>query len=240
MRPLSRNNPDTRSQALTRRVEALERRIIPDGWLPFAQAQTTAHSMNPNSSVQPGFTFANTTDPHYFSHIPVVNAWNPNVSNNVDGSLLILQPGHYIMWATVNWGTAQPPAATQLSQIQFVSCAIDVDSSPIQPAPFAAFGAGGTGSVNAIVSAAVGSNAEGTAGEQWAYQEIITGVSPSSSDFKPFAVKLRLLLSTGASTPTPSCSVTVVQTSARPFNGPCLIDIQDAGIPSDWTDDSEC
>lgn len=237
MKPLARNNIDTRTSGLETRVDALERRIIPTqgwAWATAGRAGLGLQSLTSGQFVHPGFgSFVSTSDDHIFTHLPVVTAWDPGATTNIDGSLVILQRGVYSIFGWVTWNLS-PRFDAQLYEVEVVMSDInDPTGTPVAAAPFAQVQ--NVGSLSAINAQALGVNLD--AGKQFSHVQRILG---SGSFFTPVAVKVMIRSGGPNTTLVSSWGMTIQQISPLLCGQGNFPFITDDGIPSDWEDDADC
>lgn len=236
MRPLARNTVDTRTSSLETRIAALERRIIPPPGSPYCIGNGTAgvQTLTSGQFVCPGFGLALGTDEHLYTHLPVTNVWDIGATTNIDGSLVVLQRGYYLLVGSISYsGTG--PADAQLSEIQIVHTRLD-DPTGTPSALFAWTALQVVGSHNAINSLATGINIDGQT--QWVW--IIMSIGSGLSFDNPYAFKLRLRIGTGGDRDFNSWNLSITRLSGFLCDSASFHDILGDGIPSDWELDEDC
>ena len=226
MDPLKRDNPNVRATNHEDRIQALERRIIGEGGLPYATASyLDADTQTAGTTVNWGMTAARSMEPELFTHLPVVTAFNPGATTNIDGSLVVLQRGLYLVEGHV----LMTPTLTQQLALNVVRC--DINDPLGTPVAAAAY----------IVSQTTGSNASPVS---WQVGSSIPGGSlyvrtlqrcGDGSTFKPVSFKLQTVLSSGSEVNF-GMAMLIYQLYPWGCDGSPEELITSDGIPPDWED----
>lgn len=231
MRRLARKTLYTQDVSLDTRVESLERRIIPSPELPFcyATANYLGETLTTGHFVNMGLESVSTNDPLVYAHLPLVDGWVEDDTNNIDGCIAILQPGLYDMFVTMS-GFQSVPSATQNIDMQIRT--IEITDPKGTPTPsgiwLAAMNVGTHGSPPSL---AFGVDIIG--GSDWAMIRLAIG---GLSTFEVKGVKPYLALQgAGSNLNGVTLTMMVIQLCTLECDVGTT-NITDGGIPAAWDD----
>lgn len=230
MDPLKRNNPGVQATNHEDRIQALERRILPPPGLPWcaSSANWTTETLTVGNFVNMGLQSASTSDTEMFAHLPLVDGWVENDTNDIDGCIVILEPGLYDMFVSMS-GFTSVPSNTQSVDLQIRT--IQIDDPLGTPTPSGSWLASqNVGTHSAPPSLAFGSTI--LSNTDWVTIRLFIG---GGSTFATRGVKPYLALSgAGSNLSGVSVQMLIIQVCPLLCDSGNSFPITDEGIPSTW------